>query len=156
MTDRDANDPDQSTSVNLYFVPGGTSTSPERAPAPSWLAAAADAVLLDMTPSKAPPLIVRYRPDPDLAQFGTVTFHSPTGQHFGFGVPENTGKAALLVSLADGLQEYLPETAGADGQIYPRCPGHLHAARPLLINSEAWWICPDTHRTLARIGQHAV
>jgi len=145
--------PDGSTTAHLFFSPGRPERQIEDSPAPSWLAGAVDAVLSDMNPPEAPPLTVRYRVEPELAHFGTVSFEEPNGHQFGFGVADDGTEAELLLSLAEGLQEDLPESEGAWGRACPPCPGHAHPARPIVRQDVAWWTCPRDHRRIARIGQ---
>jgi hypothetical protein len=150
--------PDGSTFMEFSFHPGQAFGPPEvEPPAPSWLAAAAQKVLGDVWPPEGAPLVVRYRIENDLDDFGVVTFTRPDGRRFGFGVAEDASEADLLVALADGVQENLPK-AGFGGSVEalaeasPICPGHSHAARPIVLGGTGWWSCPRDDRRIAPIG----
>lgn len=153
-----AGDPfDTSTRTTLAFSPGRTVVKREYESPPTWLATAAQAVLNDMLPARSTPPLVRYRRDAELEHFGTVIFVGPDGHHFGFGIPDNAARPALLVALANGIQEYLAESLGEPGRSLPPCPRHTdHPAHAILCNDTAWWACPLHHMTLAPIGQGAL
>jgi hypothetical protein len=101
------------------------------------------------------PLRVSYVADPDLAGWGIISFEAPDGKRFGFGVSSDEPEVTLLVSLASGLQENIPEIASAWGQARPRCPGHTHPASPLVSQATAWWACPIDDHLIAQIGSFA-
>jgi hypothetical protein len=61
-----------------------------------------------------------------------------------------------LVSFADFLQEqFFPESEGAWAEARPKCPGHPHPAEPVVIESEAWWVCPSEGHKIGKIGELA-
>ena len=68
---------------------------------------------------------------------------------------EPDGEADALVAIADLLQNdvnfWLP---GAWGEALPACPGHPHPMNALVLDGEAWWVCPHSGERLARIGEH--
>jgi hypothetical protein len=80
----------------------------------------------------------------------------PTEYGGGNWVPRSLTGPTLLVLIADILQEDLAETDVAWGQARPPCPYHPHPARPVVLESEAWWICERYHEALYRIGQGEV
>ena len=71
-------------------------------------------------------------------------------------VPRSLAGPALLVRVAEILQEDLAETQEGWGQARPPWPHHPHPARPVLRDGEAWWICELLDERLYRIGQGAV
>jgi hypothetical protein len=71
-------------------------------------------------------------------------------------VPRSLAGPELLVLVADILQEDLAETREGWGQARPPCPHHPHAARPVVRDGEAWWICERLDERLYRIGQGEV
>jgi dephospho-CoA kinase len=59
----------------------------------------------------------------------------------------------VLVRVADFLQDQVfDQLAETWGEARPPCPGHPHPANPVLLEQEAWWVCPRTGDRLGRIG----
>jgi hypothetical protein len=80
----------------------------------------------------------------------------PTDYGGGNWVPRTLTGPALLVLVADILQEDLAETSAAWGQSRPPCPQHPHPARAVIRDGEAWWVCERDDELLYRIGQGEV
>jgi hypothetical protein len=80
----------------------------------------------------------------------------PTTYGGGNWVPRSLSGEALLVHVAELLQEAFAETADGWGQARPPCPYHPHPARPVLRGAEAWWVCASRDEPLYRIGQGQV
>ena len=60
---------------------------------------------------------------------------------------------SVLVRVADFLQEHVfDQLAVTWGEARPPCPGHPHPANAVLLDQEAWWVCPRTGDRLGRIG----
>lgn len=74
------------------------------------------------------------------------------GGGWGFGVDTRWSTDELLVALADGIQEHLPEEKQTWGQARPRCPNHRHPAMPRLLHGVAWWVCPAQGTRLSPIA----
>lgn len=71
----------------------------------------------------------------------------------GFRVEESSSEAEVLVLVADFLQDQVFDQLGETwGEARPPCPGHQHAADPVVLDDEAWWRCPRTHDRVGRIG----
>ncbi len=128
---------------------GGAYAAPD-GPPPDWLALAIDTVLNDLGVRDFTPT---YRDESEPPNFGVVGFDEPDGTHFGFGVSRSDSRADLLVSLADGIQEHLPEARTHWGEALPPCPEHPHPMRPIVADATAWWSCPYSGRLVARIGE---
>jgi hypothetical protein len=109
-----------------------------------------DAVLNDLGVADLTPA---YRDEPGPPGFGVIGFDEPDGSLFGFGVSRSDSRADLLVSLADGVQEHLPEARAHWGQALPPCPGHPHPMQPIIADAAAWWSCPLNGSRIARIGE---
>lgn len=77
----------------------------------------------------------------------------PGGGNF---VPRGLAGPELVAWVAEILQEDLAESEVAWGQARPPCPYHLHAARPIVRDGEAWWVCERLDEPLYRIGQGKV
>ena len=90
-----------------------------------------------------------YYQDDELEHFGVVQFRETDGTGFGFGVVTNSPEPALLIALAEGLQENFSETREAWGQARPACPGHTHPAVPNELDGVAWWTCPHDGAPIA-------
>jgi len=93
------------------------------------------------------------RIDVDLVEDGLTQFAFPDGGTHASRVEFET-EGDLLVAVADVIQNdvnfWLPD---AWGEARPPCPGHPHPANPVLLDREAWWVCPQTGDRLARIGE---
>jgi hypothetical protein len=77
----------------------------------------------------------------------------------GTGIPLDVDDAgdALLWRVADLLQEQVfDQLEQTWGEARPPCPGHQHPAIAELLGGEAWWVCPRTRVSIARIGQLGV
>ena len=147
--------PDGGAWSGLTFVPGGRAVKPiRREPPPAWLAEAVSVVMRDMKPASTLELVVGYRHEAEPENFGVVSFERSDGTLFGFGIPEDD-TAELLVGLADGLQENLPESAELWGRALPQCPEHAHPARAFVTDGVASWLCPQSNALLAPIGSLA-
>lgn len=81
-------------------------------------------------------------------QFVEINVQLPGGGGWGFGVDLADPLPDLLVSLAYGIQEHLPEEQLTWGQARPPCPGHPHPAEARVVNGVAWWCCPQRQDTL--------
>jgi hypothetical protein len=74
---------------------------------------------------------------------------------YGFGVDPAFARADLLVALAEGIQEHLPETETGWSEPRPRCPRHPHPLEPRVIEGDAYWVCPtDERKGVVKIGEH--
>lgn len=71
---------------------------------------------------------------------------------FGFGVDQDASDAEIMVQIAEGLQDNLPELRGTWGLALPECPRHAHPMYPQEIEHEAWWICPEDERRIKLMG----
>ncbi|MDA0171948.1 hypothetical protein OJ998_22800 [Solirubrobacter taibaiensis] len=80
----------------------------------------------------------------------------PTEYGGGNWVPRTLTGPALLVLVADLLQEDLAETSAGWGQSRPPCPQHPHPARAVIRDGEAWWVCERDDELLYRIGKGEV
>jgi hypothetical protein len=127
-------------------------TNPIDQTLPAWLAGPVEAVLADMSRPNVPRPVARYRDEPELEHFGTLTFDTPERDRFGFGVGDDETAAALLVTIADGIGENLPELSAYWAEAVPPCPGHDHPMRPVVSDAEAWWTCPADGRNVSLIG----
>ncbi len=107
-----------------------------------------------MEPASTLEFVVGYRHEAEPEHFGVVFFESPDGTAFGFGILEDD-TAKLLVDLADGLQEHLPESAALWSRALPQCPEHAHPARAVVADGVASWLCPQSNALLAPIGSLA-
>jgi hypothetical protein len=76
----------------------------------------------------------------------------PTEFGGGNWVPRSMTGAALLVHIAELLQEDLAETSLAWGDARPPCPHHPHPARAVIRDDEAWWVCSQNQEPLYRVG----
>lgn len=139
----------------LSFTPGRPHPQTSREPPPAWLAGAVADVLGDLQAPDVAPLLVGYRADPELPHWGTLAFEMQDGTRFGFGIGDDDAYADLLVAIADGVQEHLPETEDYWAQALPVCPGHAHPARAGVTDTIAWWTCPRNGHRISRIGKAA-
>lgn len=121
-------------------------------PLPAWLAGPVEAVLADMSRPDVPRMVARYRHDPELEHLGTLSFDTPGRTRYGFGVGDDEPPAALLVAIADGIRENLPELSAYWAQAVRPCPGHAHPMRPVVSDGQAWWTCPADGRYVSPIG----
>jgi hypothetical protein len=99
------------------------------------------------------PFTLGYAPDPENPGWGVATFTATDHTMFGFGIADEKHFPELLVSLATGLQDNLPEQPATWGQALPPCPGDSHPAQAVVHLETAWWSCPKGGRLLSPIGQ---
>jgi hypothetical protein len=117
---------------------------------PDWLRDAIERCMHDLQQ----PTVVELRVE--LSEDGEdVLFWESDGSGTGWFLLDEPRGAELVVRLADYLQEQVfPETREAWGEARPACPGHPHPASAVLLDGEAWWICPATEARLSVIGDY--
>lgn len=124
-------------------------------PPPDWLAGPLNTVLADFQGDDPIAIDVRYAATPDGSPAIFVAEAGQTG-YSSFAIGGDPRGAELLFEIAFGLQEQVfPELYASWGQARPECPGHPHPADPLVIDGEAWWVCPRDGRPLRRIGERS-
>lgn len=149
--DQRAGSSEISSQATLHVGRSAPQESKPFGPPPDWLASAVDAVLNDIGVADLTPT---YRPEAEPPRFGVVYLEVPDGG-FGFGVTHGESRAELIVALAEGIQEHLPEVKSHWGCALPPCPGHPHPAKPAIRDGAAWWTCPREHNYIAPIGKYA-
>jgi hypothetical protein len=112
-------------------------------PLPEWLREPAQALLDAFEQPSRIGLSLTCRPQPEVETALVVTVHLEAGGGWGFGVDTQWPLPDLLVSIAGGIQEHLPEERETWGQPRPACPAHAHEAVARVIDGGAWWICPE-------------
>jgi hypothetical protein len=142
------------------FVPG--SLAGERAweehlgtpqPIPDAVARAARRVIADVDGAEPLPItLVSYTQRSEDPVLGMLIIGVGEAM-YGFGVDPAASDAELLWEIAEGIQEYLSETALAWGQARPVCPGHPHPAIARVEGGKAVWICPRDDRQLGVVGE---
>ncbi|GAA1770344.1 hypothetical protein GCM10009795_015550 [Nocardioides hankookensis] len=62
-----------------------------------------------------------------------------------------------VVSVADQTEDWVPEEIGGTATNWPVCPEHprSHPMAARAVDGEAWWICPVSSTTVARVGSLA-
>lgn len=118
---------------------------------PEVVAEAAAPVLADFRQLRGLVISLSYVPCEEEPDLGTV-LAEVGDETYGFGVDLTAPAAELVVTLADGVQERLPETALAWGEALPPCRWHGHPASPRLMAGVASWVCPADGRVLCAIG----
>jgi hypothetical protein len=73
---------------------------------------------------------------------------------YGFGVDSESSPAELILSLAEGIVEHLPESSAAWGKPRPQCPRHPHPLEPRMDAGLAYWACPQDETNVATIGEY--
>jgi hypothetical protein len=120
-------------------------------PLPEWLRDPAQALLDAFERPSRIGLSLTCRPQPKSETALVVTAHLEAGGGWGFGVNTQWSLPDLLVAIAEGIQEHLPEERETWGQPRPACPGHAHEAVARVIDGGAWWICPELGTALKLI-----
>lgn len=63
---------------------------------------------------------------------------------FGYGstvrIPDSLSDDEAIVRLAEQFQEEVWESNRGDP--VPSCPGHVHPAKPMILKSTPYWVCP--------------
>jgi hypothetical protein len=139
--------------IEKYVRPAAAGGSQEDA-APTWLLDAIATVLKDMQLRRPLQLNIGYRREDAGSPRGLVVFEDTDRRAFGFGVSDSP--ATVLLELAEGLQENLPELESTWALALPPCPGHQHPARPIKHDGRAWWTCPLSGALLSPIGHFQV
>jgi len=94
---------------------------------------------------------VRIEVGPDEA--GLTAFFLPDGGIHST-LLEPGSEAQLLVDVADLVQNDVNFwLTGAWGEALPRCPGHPHPMAARVLDEAAWWVCPATGDSVARVGE---
>jgi hypothetical protein len=121
-------------------------------PLPPDLVALASDVVADLDGVEPLGMTLEYEPIDEPAGAGRVKV-TVGGCSYGFGIFLPAPEAEILLALADGIQEHLPECREAWGQARPECPGHAHPAAARVVANTAYWTCPTDARRLARVGE---
>jgi hypothetical protein len=121
-------------------------------PLPPDLVALASDVVADLDGVEPLGMTLEYEPIDEPAGAGRVKV-TVGGCRYGFGIFLPAPEAEILLALADGIQEHLPECREAWGQARPECPGHAHPAAARVVANTAYWTCPTDARRLARVGE---
>ncbi len=121
---------------------------------PEWLRPIAADVLSDLEDPSPIGLRLGFARDTEVQTFASLLVFAP-GElgYYGFGIDLQSERAALLIAIAFGIQEHLPELARCWGEARPRCPGHGHPAAARLLGSRAHWVCPQTGAAVGQIGR---
>jgi hypothetical protein len=118
----------------------------EHKPLPRRVAEGAEGVLNDLQGNDPITISLSYRPDVG----GVIVTVAECS--YGFGIDPGAPSAEMLVALAEGIQEHLPECPAAWGEARPACPGHPHPAVAKLVGDSAYWVCPNDGHRLGLIG----
>jgi hypothetical protein len=90
--------------------------------------------------------------DEDNPQFAKILVEVEEESVFGFGVDRGASDAKIMVQIAEGLQDNLPELHATWGVALPECPRHTHPMYPQEKGNEAWWVCPKDGRRVKLMG----
>jgi hypothetical protein len=90
--------------------------------------------------------------DEENPKFGKMLVKVGKEEVFGFGLDRESSDAEIMVQIAEGLQDNLPELHGTWGLALPKCPRHAHPMYPREIRDVAWWICPKDGRRIKLMG----
>jgi hypothetical protein len=90
--------------------------------------------------------------DKENPKFGKMLVKVGKEAVFGFGVDRGASDATIMVQIAEGLQDNLPELHETWGLALPECPRHAHPMYPQEIKDVAWWICPKDGRRIKLMG----
>ena len=125
----------------------------EPGPLPDSIRSAAARAMADLSDAAGVRLEGGFLPDEERADLGRFLVCAEDGRAlYGFGIPLGVSEAELTVAVAEGIQEHLFEVPGANGLVHPRCPGHTHAAVAREGSGRAWWVCPESGRSLRQVG----
>jgi hypothetical protein len=120
-------------------------------PLPEWLREPAQALLDALEQPARIGLSLTCSPHPVSEAHMLINVHLEAGGGWGFGVDHTRPLPDLLVDIAYGIQEHLPEELETWGQPRPACPSHRHEAVAGVIDGKAWWICPQLRSPLKLI-----
>jgi hypothetical protein len=122
---------------------------------PEWLEGPVRAVLHDLQQPTEVPIKVRYREDPSTGERQLMLSERPGGFMAGLSLGDTCDGVELTCLIAEQLQDqFFVESQAAWGEARPACPGHAHPAQAeVLDDGQAWWICPQNRRQVARIGE---
>lgn len=98
------------------------------------------------------PVCFRFVLDKENSKLGKILVNVGKEAVFGFGVDREASDAEIMVQIAEGLQDNLPELHATWGLALPECPRHAHPMYPREIKDEAWWICPRDGRRIKLMG----
>jgi hypothetical protein len=120
--------------------------------APDWVRETTDRCLHDMQQPSSIDLRFEWSADDALL---VLSESGPDGSGGGFSFSHMQARAAVVDAFAHFLQDQIFwESRGAWAEPRPLCPGHSHPATPTVVDDEAWWTCPESAKSLSRIGSY--